>query len=378
MRILVTTDAAGGVWAYTEELVDALTARGHEMMLVTLGPEPGAAQREWLRARPGLDVVRLPAPLEWYPEPEPGLAESVGVLRKIVRARRPDVVHLSQFYYGAFELGAPKLVVAHSDVLGWWRAVRRRDPPDDAWHRRYREWVRAGLAGAQAVAAPSGWMAEQMRARYGVRDVRVIHNARSAARFRFRRRARRERMVVCAGRLWDEAKGVQDLVGAAALLGGDIQTVVAGPEASPSGHERFPVRAPGIRWAGVLGPMDLRRLLARAAVYAATSRYEPFGLAPLEAALAGCALVAADIPTYRELWGGCAEFYPPGDAPALAAAIRSLMDDDARRSALADAARARAAERFTPERMAREYEAVYHELAGAPAGAPRVPAQPGS
>lgn len=378
MRVLVTTDGAGGVWAYTEELVDALAALGHETTVVAFGPEPGPAQREWLATRPELDFVAVDAPLEWYPEPEPGLAESLDRLRALVADRRPDVVHLNQFYYGAFELGAPRLVVGHSDVVSWWRAARLRDPPDDAWHRRYREWVRAGLAGAQAVVAPSGWMAERLREHYGVRDVRVIHNARSAARFRFRRRSRRERIVVAAGRLWDEGKGVVDLVGAAAVLGGDVQVVLAGPEASPSGRERFQVRAPGIRWAGVLGASDLRRLLARAAVYAATSRYEPFGLAPLEAALAGCALVATDIPTYRELWDGCAEFYAPGDPAALAGAIRGLMDDDGRRRALADAARARAAERFAPERMARQYEIVYRELAAAPAVDPRVAAHPRS
>src|SRR5690606_35787981 len=107
-------------------------------------------------------------------------------------------------------------------------------------------------------------------------------------------------------------------------------------------------------------------------------RYEPFGLAPLEAALAGCALVLADIPTYRELWEGCGEFYPPGDAAALAAAIRGLMDAEGRRRALAEAARARAAERYSPERMARQYEALYRELAAAPAAAPRVAAHPRS
>jgi len=378
MRVLVTTDSAGGVWAYTEELVDALAALGHEATLVALGPEPGPVQREWLGSRPDLDFIALGAPLEWYPDPEPGLTESLDRLREVIAARRPDVVHLNQFFYGAFELGAPKLVVAHSDVVSWWRAARRRDPPDDGWHRRYRDWVRAGLSGARVVVAPSRWMAEQLAEHYGVRGVRVIHNARSAARFRFRRRSRRERMVVAAGRLWDEGKGMTDLLGAAAVLGGDVQVVLAGPETSPSGLERFPVRAPGVRWVGVLGPLDLRRLLARAAVYAATSRYEPFGLAPLEAALAGCALVLADIPTYRELWEGCGEFYPPGDAAALAAAIRGLMDAEGRRRALAEAARARAAERYSPERMARQYEALYRELAAAPAAAPRVAAHPRS
>ena len=52
---------------------------------------------------------------------------------------------------------------------------------------------------------------------------------------------------------------------------------------------------------------------SRATVYAAPSLYEPFGLAPLQAALHGCALVLSDIGSFRELWDGCAEFVPPGD-----------------------------------------------------------------
>jgi glycosyltransferase involved in cell wall biosynthesis len=106
----------------------------------------------------------------------------------------------------------------------------------------------------------------------------------------------------------------------------------------------------------------LRELLGRAAVYAATSRYEPFGLAPLEAVLAGCALVMTDIPTFRELWEGCALFYPPGDAAALASACRELLQDPHHRQALARAAGERARECYNPGRMAAGYEALYRRI----------------
>lgn len=124
----------------------------------------------------------------------------------------------------------------------------------------------------------------------------------------------------------------------------------------------FPVGAPGIEWAGELSTPALRTWLARAKVYAATSRYEPFGLAPLEAALAGCALLMSDIPTFRELWDDCALFYPPGDADALAEGAKVLLADEERRQALAEAARSRALERYTPDRMAEGYEVLYREL----------------
>ena len=52
-------------------------------------------------------------------------------------------------------------------------------------------------------------------------------------------------------------------------------------------------------------------MMARTAVFVSPALYEPFGLAVLEAAQAGCALVLSDIPTFRELWDGVALFVAP-------------------------------------------------------------------
>ncbi len=372
MRILITTDVAGGVWSYTEELVDGLLERGHEVRLVVLGGRPGPRHQRWLGSRADVPVTVLPCPLEWVPEPEPGLSGSVEPLRRAVRQAMADVVHLNQFYYGAFDLGAPTVVAAHSDVVSWWRAVKGSDPPDDAWFDRYRRWVGDGLRGADARVAPASWIAGQVRSIYGTGPVRVVHNARTATKFRARRRGPRLPMVVTAGRLWDEGKGARELIPAAARLGERARVVLAGPVEHPAGGDDFPADAPGIEWAGVLDAGALRRLLAQAQVYAAPSRYEPFGLAPLEAALAGCALVLSDIPTFRELWSDCAVFHRPGDADGLADAARELLGDAARRQALAAAAKARALERYSPARMAADYETLYREVAERPSRQPVV------
>jgi len=362
MRVLITTDVVGGVWSFTEELVDSLRARGHEPALAALGGRPSAAQRAWLDARPGLRCYLLPYPLEWMPEPEPGLSASLAALREVGQRFAPDVVHLNQFYYGAHELGAPRVVTAHSDVLSWWHAVKGEAPPADAWFARYRGWVGAGLTGAAARTAPASWSARRTEELYAPGPIRAIHNARTPARYLASVAAPRRRRVVAAGRLWDEAKAVTDLAAAApALAAADIEVTVAGPVHHPAGGRDFPADAPGLRWVGSLDAPALQALLAESAVYAATSRYEPFGLAPLEAALAGCALVARDIPTFRELWDGCALFYEPGEAGALADAVRSLLGDEPARRALAEAAQARALERYAPERLGAAYEAVYRE-----------------
>ena len=76
------------------------------------------------------------------------------------------------------------------------------------------------------------------------------------------------------------------------------------------------------------GTSSLANWYAKASVFASVSRYEPFGLAVLEAAQAGCALVLSDIPTFRELWDGAALFVPPEDPVALAEALRNTLQDD--------------------------------------------------
>ena len=101
--------------------------------------------------------------------------------------------------------------------------------------------------------------------------------------------------------------------------------------------------------------------LAAKPVFVSTARYEPFGLAVLEAAEAGCALVLSDIPTFRELWDGAACFVPPDDDAAVADAIEQLANDARQRTLYASAARRRA-RRYTPEVMAAKVRAIYGGL----------------
>jgi glycogen synthase len=98
--------------------------------------------------------------------------------------------------------------------------------------------------------------------------------------------------------------------------------------------------------------------LSRATVFAEPARYEPFGLAALEAALCGCALVLGDIPSLREVWGEAATFVSPDDPDELAVAVNAALDDPGRRAA---AARERA-RRYRPEMMADAYLDAYRAV----------------
>jgi glycosyltransferase involved in cell wall biosynthesis len=112
---------------------------------------------------------------------------------------------------------------------------------------------------------------------------------------------------------------------------------------------------------GKLPAEDLSALLSRRPIFVSAALYEPFGLAVLEAAQAGCALVLADRPVFRELWNDAAIFVDPLDEHAIAAAVDSLAADPAQRKALGSAARTKAA-CFTPERTASAMLALYAAL----------------
>jgi glycosyltransferase involved in cell wall biosynthesis len=94
-------------------------------------------------------------------------------------------------------------------------------------------------------------------------------------------------------------------------------------------------------------------------VYLSPARYDPFGLLPLQAALNGCALLLSDIPSYRELWDGAAEFFHSNDAGDLRRHWSRLIDAPDLALELASRSRQRAIERYSAARMADAYLDVY-------------------
>jgi glycosyltransferase involved in cell wall biosynthesis len=109
---------------------------------------------------------------------------------------------------------------------------------------------------------------------------------------------------------------------------------------------------------GRVSRAELDRAFETAAIFAEPARYEPFGLAALEAGLAGCALVLGDVPSLREVWRDAAVFVEPDDDDGLESALRQLIDDSRLRADYAVRARRRALT-YSPQRMARGYLAAY-------------------
>ena len=318
-RLLLTTDAVGGVWRYSVDLARGLSELGVEVVLAVLGPAANDRQREEVRDIGRLSLVQTGLPLDWTAENRAALdaaAERLAGLAALVGTRS---VHLhAPALVGSARWPVPVVAVCHSCVGTWWRAMRAGAPPEDfAWRIAA---AGEGLRRAAAVIAPSAAQAEAMRAVYGPLDVLTVHNGlpQSAPA-----PGSRPRAVLAAGRLWDEAKGLAVVDAVAAGVRAPVRA--AGAIAGPGGNR---VSFGNIELLGTLDAQEMERAYAGASVFVSMAQYEPFGLAVLEAARAGLRLVLSDIPTFRELWDGVAIFVKGPEA--LAAALTEGPGRDGR------------------------------------------------
>lgn len=360
-RILVTCDAVCGVWRHALDMARALAAREVETVLVAFGPEPSAEQRAEARETPGATLLWFDHPLDWLVGDETALDGIPAVLEGVADLYDVDLLHLN-YPSQARGLSAARPVIAmsHSCLSTWWAAMRGGEPACEDFERNAR-LVREGLARADRVLAPSRSHANALTRAYGrLPGLAVVRNASFASALPPEPNDGSPR-ALAVGRWWDEGKNARVLDAAAALASTPIAAI--GSTSGPQGQSVDLLHAQAL---GSLAPEATRAALSRAAVFVSPSRYEPFGLAVLEAAQEGCALVLADIPTFRELWEDAAVFVDPDDAAGFAEAIDRIAGDARLHAWQVTQAQARAA-LYAPQVQAARLMDIYAQaLAAAP------------
>jgi UDP-glucose:(glucosyl)LPS alpha-1,2-glucosyltransferase len=120
-----------------------------------------------------------------------------------------------------------------------------------------------------------------------------------------------------------------------------------------------------VSMAGYRDHPDVLEAMARAAIVVVPSRWpEPFGLVALEAMASGAALVCSPRGGLREVAGDAALYADPDRPEDIAAALRTLGRDEARRNQLAAAGRARARQFDLPV-VAQQLAGLRHRVLGA-------------
>jgi glycosyltransferase involved in cell wall biosynthesis len=142
------------------------------------------------------------------------------------------------------------------------------------------------------------------------------------------------------------------------------QLVIVGKEGWMTDELFIRLRESGVvdrvRFTGYLPDADLRALYSSCRIFVYPSRYEGFGLPPLEAMACGAPVIASRIPSITEVVEGAACLVEAGSVDALAHGIAELLTNEGERQRLSSAGMIRAAD-FSWEKTARLMREVYRE-----------------
>lgn len=369
MHILFVTHYAlphpGGIEFVVDQLGRRLSARGYTVTVIAsrAGFRPGVADDA------PMTVIRVPALniLERYGIPYP-LFHPLRLATTLHRVLPTvDVIHLHGILY-------------HSNVIAAWFR-RRRTPIVLTEHVGLVPYANPIVNGVERLAfATLGRMVARRCDRIAVLNRRiaaeiaplartgtpidVIGNGVDTALFAPALPAERERLrakwnltrpaVLFVGRLAPK-KGLEI---AAAGTPPEADLIVCGQGAS---QDTLP---PNVRRLGLLPQTELAELYRAADVFVLPSEGEGFPLAVQEALASGLPVVVSDTAANREILTGDSAVFVERTPDAVRAAIRGLLDDPARRSALAEAGRALALAAFDWEHTTERYLEMYHAASG--------------
>jgi glycosyltransferase involved in cell wall biosynthesis len=372
MRILFSTwdyhpSAAGGAEKQARLQAEELVRRGHVVEVMcprTAGYERGYTTGG-VRVHRLFRIERRPFQRVTYL-----LAMSWFLLRNL---RRFDVVHVHLANLQA------DVVVAFCRLLGRPSYVKLASGGYSGEIGRLRRTARLtrwyGLRHATRVQALSAELELELGS-IGVPSGKVVRipngmdfDGYEAAGDAVRRSRRAElglpvdkQIVLFIGR-FSRYKGVEDLLGAWRRLGRDdaVLVMVGATEVTDDPIGEIPADGSVITrgW-----QTDVRPYLQAADVFVSPSHADGMSNALLEAMASGLAIVATSVGAAEEmLAGGAAGVLAPPQAPdRLADAIRELLDDPARRRAVADAARTEV-QRYALPRIVGQIEDAYGQIA---------------
>ncbi len=343
-----------GIGLYTRWLAQALQAQG-----VTLRRLGARRSGEAPRADQGRS--------EFFIRTLPGL----------LAQGREQIFHgVSNFTLPLLRISGKRLVLTVHDLI----PLLVPDTVSTAYRWQFRLWLARSLQIADAVICVSDRTRLDLLARFrleteklhvvhlGVDHVDAVPAPTPDEETSIRSFALPERFVLYASAL-DARKNAGLLLEACRELKGrgePVTLVLAGQRWFGSGSVERTVesmRAAGvdIRLLGYQPEAVLYSLMRRATVFVLPSRYEGFGLPPLEAMRLGTPVLVSDAGALPEVCGDAARYFHPDHAPGLADLLSSVLVSKAERERLSQAGRERAA-RFTWAETARKTTDVYRKV----------------
>jgi glycosyltransferase involved in cell wall biosynthesis len=383
---------SGGQGVYVRHLSRELAALGHHVEVFSGQPYPVLDAGPVLRPVPSLDLYRdddpfrtprhdeirdwsdlLEVAMMWagaFPEP---LTFSIRALRALRQRRGEfDIVHdnqgLGYGMLGVRRLGLPLVTSIHHPIT----VDKRLDLADRGWLERLNKSRWYGFVRMQGrVARRAGPLItvseaakDDICADFRVRpeNVHIVPLGVDTRLFRPRPGPRVGGRIVTVMSADSPLKGLPTLLRAVAKLvtERDVHLVVVGtPSAATLKQTTQLSLGDRVTFTSGLPDDEYAKLLASAEIAVIPSLYEGFSLPAAEHLASGTPLIASRAGALPEVTGDAALLVAPGDPEELAAALRGLHDNPARRAAAAQQGLRRVGERFAWPAVAAATAALY-------------------
>ena len=353
IKILMTADTIGGVWTYAISLCRAFQKYNTEIHLMTMGANPSKQQLDEVVRLKNLHLYSSAYKLEWMDAPWEDVRLAGEWVRTVYNEVKPDIIHFNNYGQVNGLWDCPVVTVFHSCVQTWWEAVKKENFPKE-W-KKYRETVQKALLASDVLIAPTRSILDEAHTAYGKTGFfKIIYNGSNSQVYKSQKK---EPFILTAGRIWDEAKNIRLLSRIAKDLKWPVYVAGTNNDQFKSEEQEFQ----NIFFLGQLSPEELQQLMLKAELFVMPAKYEPFGLAILEAARAGCTLALGNIGTLNEIWGDTAMYFDPYKEEEALKVLQQLIEDKELRDQLSKKSM-KISEKFTEEAMAANYFEVYKSL----------------
>ncbi len=351
MKILITTDTVGGVWTYTTDLALCLSDEKIEVVLVAMGPSLSKGKQTDIKnfKKHGITFYHQKNRLEWMDDPWEDVKLAGEWLKEIFQNEQPDLIHFNNYGQVDLDWNVPTIVVAHSCVTSWWFSVKKEPLPQK--YEPYFDMVRRAFEIADVLVSPSNAQLEIYQKFYGVRNNQtVVYNGIPNIPEAY---SNKLPILFSMGRTWDEGKNVELMLQAAPKITGEIFIAGADPKTMD--------RPKNVTFLGELTRSQIFNWLKICCGFVLPVKYEPFGIAFLEAAAHKTALIGGNISTLNEIWGDCMNYVDPDDPMELANACNQLLTSKEKVLIDGDKAYYRS-KRYPLKKMEQEYQKLYESV----------------
>jgi glycosyltransferase involved in cell wall biosynthesis len=314
----------------------------------------------------GLDIHRVNMTQPFIDRQPIGVLEARSEFSRLMADVNPDVLHAAfsgpSIFYPYMHCragGRPFVVSIHGD---WARAAVKEG---SVLHR--------SLGAAEWVVAVSQAVLDDIRGHFGVEAARssVVYDGLEPPEHAALPPSFEPPVLCCVGRLTPE-KGFDVAVEALAVAcrsAPELHLVVVGDGPERERLEALSIQLgveKAVEFRGWQSPVAVSRTIAESSMLLAPSRTEGFGMAALEGLQAGRPVIASAVGGLPELLddGRAGRLVPRDDPEALASTILRLLMNPSEARKLAQRAAVESRKRFSLERSAATYEALYRRLAG--------------